>query len=240
MKKTLLLILISVFMFSSFTSEKGYKSIFNGKNLLMIVRPYLYTPEELNVKPLEITLNDSKINPECLKEFPIEKFPRIRVRWEGAEFRARKRNASWKGTAEFTQNQILSTRTFNFWNEDAPLKYESNNIISWDTITSGNFQGFDVDLQHPFKGKLLFQSSQINFELPIDKILIKDTIFDVGGVGKKVCISRYSQNNPHISFTFQTNIPLTPTPTQDERIFVKVTLENGHQAWSSPMYFIRQ
>lgn len=33
MKKTLLLILISVFMLSAFTSEKGYKPIFNGKNL---------------------------------------------------------------------------------------------------------------------------------------------------------------------------------------------------------------
>ena len=33
MKKTFLLLLICVFMFSAFTSEKGYKSIFNGKNL---------------------------------------------------------------------------------------------------------------------------------------------------------------------------------------------------------------
>jgi hypothetical protein len=213
--------------------------IFNGKRHLMIIRPYLYTPEELNTKPLKISLKDMKINPERLKELPIENYPRIRVRWEGAEFRARKRNASWRGTAEFTQNQILSIRSFNFWNEDSPLQHKSNNILYWDTITSGNFQGFDIELLHPFKGKFLFQSSQINFELPIDKILIKDTIFDVGGVGKKVCISRYSQNNPHTSFTFQTNIPLTPTPTQDERIFIKVTLENGHQAWSSPMYFIK-
>jgi hypothetical protein len=214
--------------------------IFNGKDLLMTIRPYLYTPEELNAKPLEITINDLRSNPELLKELPIEKFPRIRVRWEGAEFRARKRNASWKGTAEFTQNQILSTRTFNFWNEDAPLRNKSQNIVSWDTITSGNFQGFDVELLHPFKGNLLFQSSQINFELPINKILIKDTIFDVGGIGKKVCVYRYSQSNPHISFAFQTVIPLSPTLTQDERIFVKITLENGHQAFSSPMYFIRK
>jgi hypothetical protein len=214
--------------------------IFNGKHLLITIRPYLYTSEELNAKPLKISLKDSKINPERLNKLPIEKFPRIRIRWEGAEFRARKRNASWRGTAEFTQNQILSSRSFNFWNEDAPLRQESDNILSWDTITSGNFQGFDVELLHPFKGKLVFQSSQINFDLLLNKILIKDTIFDVGGVGKKVYIYRYSQSNPHTSFTFQTDIPLTPTPIRDERIFIKVTLENGHQAWSSPMYFIRQ
>lgn len=38
----------------------------------------------------------------------------------------------------------------------------------------------------------------------------------------------------------QTDIPLKPISTKDERIFVKLTLENGHQAWSSPMYFIAQ
>ncbi len=213
--------------------------IFNGKCLITTIRPYLYLAKDLETRKLKITQKDPKINPDLLKNLPIEDVTRIRVRWEGAEFRARKRNASWKGIAEFEQNQILSVHSFNFWNQDASLQKKSENILSWNTITSGNFQGFDVELQHPFKGKLIFQSSQINFELPIKDILIKDTIFDVGGVGKQVRIYRYAQSNPHTSFTFQTNILLKPGPTKDERIFVKVTLENGHQAWSSPMYFFK-
>ncbi len=214
--------------------------IFNGKHLFTTIRPYLYSSKEAEAGILKITQTDLKINLDLLKDLPIKKLSRIRVRWEGAEFRARKRNVSWKGTAEFEQNQIISARSFNFWNQDTPLLRKSTNKLSWDTITSGNFQGFDVELLHPFKGKLIFQSSQINFELPINDILIQDTIFDAGGIGKQVRVHRYSQSNPHTSFTFQTNILLTPIPTRDERIFVKVILENGHQAWSSPIYFIKE
>jgi hypothetical protein len=96
-----------------------------------------------------------------------------------------------------------------------------------------------VELLHPFRGTLVFQSSQINFKIPINDILVKDTIFEAGGVGKQVRVYRYSQTNPHVSFMFQTDIPLKSGPARDDRIFVKVMLENGHQAWSSPMYFIK-
>jgi hypothetical protein len=213
--------------------------IFNGKQTFIIIRPYLYSAKELEAGPLKLTQNDPRINPDLLKIFPIDNFSLIRVRWEGAEFRARKRNASWKGYAEFEQNQILSAHSFNFWNLDTPLQQKSANTLSWDTITSGNFQGFDVELLYPFEGKLIFKSSQINFELPINEISIEDTLFYVGGISKQVRIYRYHPNNPHTIFSFQTNIPLKPVPTQDERIFIKVTLENGHQVWSSPMYFIK-
>jgi hypothetical protein len=212
--------------------------ILNGKHIISTIRPYLFSSEDIDSEPLKLTSEDPKINPNLLKNFPVENLTRIRVRWEGAEFRARKRNASWKGTVEFKQNRILSARSFNFWNQDAPLQHDSSNKLSWNTITSGNFQGFDVELLHPFKGKLIFRSSQINFELPIKDILIEDVIFNVGGLGKQVRVYRYSPSNPHTYFTFQINIPLKPAPTQDDRIFIKVTMENGSQAWSNPMYFI--
>ncbi len=212
--------------------------LFNGKRLITTIRPYLYSNEDLNAKELNITQNDPKISPNLLKNVSLREFSRIRVRWEGAEFRARKRNASWKGITEFEQNQILSVRSFNFWNQDAPLEQPAANKLSWDTITSGNFQGFDVELEHPLKGTLIFKSSQINFELPLNEILIEDTLFEVGGVGKQVRIYRYAQNNPHTSFKFKTTLPLKPISNKDERIYVKITLENGHHAWSSPMYFI--
>lgn len=213
--------------------------IFNGKRNLTTVRPYLYSIKEMEAGPLKIIPNDPKFNPDLLKNLPIENISRIRVRWEGAESRARKRNSSWKGTAEFEQNRIVSVRSFNFWNLDSPLQHESSNTLSWNTITSGNIQGFEVELLHPFRGTLVFQSSQINFKIPINDILVKDTIFEAGGVGKQVRVYRYSQTNPHVSFMFQTDIPLKSGPARDDRIFVKVMLENGHQAWSSPMYFIK-
>jgi len=172
--------------------------------------------------------------------FPIEKLSQIRVRWEGAEFRARMRNSSWKGYAEFENNKIIKYRSFNFWNEDAPLLYKQENKLLWDTYTSGNIQGFDVQLLDPFNGNLIFQTSQINFKIPISSIGIEDTLFVIGGVGKQVQVYRYPPYNPQNSFNFIIDIPLKPEASKDESIFVKVTLENGHQAWSSPIYFIKE
>ncbi|TFG08335.1 MAG: DUF3604 domain-containing protein [Promethearchaeota archaeon] len=214
--------------------------IFNGKQVLKTIRPYVYADQEIMEERIKISLNEPKNDLDIINDIQSKDLSRIRVRWEGAEFRARKRNTSWKGTAKFKDNEIVSARSFNFWNIDAPLNHESMNKLSWDTITSGNFQGFDVELLHPFDGKLIFRSSQINFELPINDISIEDNVFEIGGVGKKVRVYRYPKHNLHTSFAFQIDLPLKPIHSKDEKIFVRVTLENGHQAWSSPMYFFKQ
>ena len=227
------LLTLSVVIASSSPIER--LELFNGTQLITTIRPYLYSSQELENIPIRITLNDPKVILE-----PIEKLSRIRVRWEGAEFRARMRNASWKGSVEFQNNKIIEYRSFNFWNEDTPLLCKQENKLFWDTYTSGNIQGFDVQLLDPFNGNLIFQTSQINFQIPIEEIGIEDTLFVIGGVGKQVRVYRYPSTNPQNSFNFKIDIPLKPEASKDDKIFVKVTLENGHQAWSSPIYFIKE
>ena len=227
------LLTLSVVIASSSPIER--LELFNGTQLITTIRPYLYSSQELENIPMRITLNDPKVILE-----PIEKLSRIRVRWEGAEFRARMRNASWKGSVEFQNNKIIEYRSFNFWNEDTPLLCKQENKLFWDTYTSGNIQGFDVQLLDPFNGNLIFQTSQINFQIPIEEIGIEDTLFVIGGVGKQVRVYRYPSTNPQNSFNFKIDIPLKPEASKDDKIFVKVTLENGHQAWSSPIYFIKE
>ena len=91
------LLTLSVVIASSSPIER--LELFNGTQLITTIRPYLYSSQELENIPMRITLNDPKVILE-----PIEKLSRIRVRWEGAEFRARMRNASWKGSVEFQNN----------------------------------------------------------------------------------------------------------------------------------------
>ncbi len=188
--------------------------IFNGLDLVETIKPCL---EESNSNEI---------------------LERIRIIWEGAEFRARRRNVNWKGTATFTNNQVKEVSSFNFWNVDAPLRQDSPNQVSWDTMTSGNFQGFDVILTDSLSGRLMFKSSQIAFELPISSITQEDTVIKAGGLGKRVRIFRLPLKNDCSSFNVEKTLKLKPVPEKDERIYVKVTLENGHLAWSSPMYFI--
>lgn len=214
--------------------------LFNGKDVISTIRPYLFTKEQIGDNAFySIHLNEKQKEKDN-ENLIIKKLQRIRIRWEGAEYRARKRNTKWKGFIEFPKNKIISATSFNFWNQDAPLRQTSINKLEWNTMTSGNFQGIEVDLLNPFEGILIFKSNQISFKIPIKEIGIQDKVFNIGGgIGKQVRLHRYIHNNSHFSFNFKIKLPLKPIPKKDERIFIKITLENGHQAWSSPIYFIK-
>ncbi|MHA1730818.1 MAG: DUF3604 domain-containing protein [Promethearchaeota archaeon] len=159
---------------------------------------------------------------------------RLRVTWEGAEYRARRRNVAWRGTAEFPGNEIERVDPINFWNADFPLRVESRDRVAWDSVTAGNFQGFDVVLVKPRDGLLRFSSSQVDFEVPLDEVHGEDRVWRAGGLGKLVKVFR---------------LPTKPSPSSLEvkkevrvrdgceaKLLARVTLENGHQAWSSPVY----
>lgn len=189
--------------------------VYNGLDLLKTIHPYLLAESD-------------------------EDFEKIRVIWEGAEFRARRRNANWNGKAIFKENEIKWFQSFNFWNVDASLIQVSTNELTWNTMTSGNFQGFDVILKEKGKGMLLFESSQVSFELPLSKISAKDTIYEGGGVGKRVRVFKIPEKNPHLSFKHIEVIPLSPSRSKEDRIYLKIYLESGHAAWTSPMYFFKK
>jgi len=194
--------------------------IFNGNKLIETIRSFL---GEENI--------DRKTN---------EKFERIRILWEGAEFRARRRNVEWVGSAEFVENPIKEIKPFNFWNVDATLHRDGSNKVSWKTMTSGNFQGFDVILTDREKGILRFRSSQISFDMLISEISIHEKIFQIGGLEKKVRIFRLPNINKEDSYYLERHFEIDPMNREDDRFWIKITFENGHQAWSSPIYIIKE
>src|SRR3546814_8255894 len=62
-------------------------------------------------------------------------------------------------------------------------------------------------------------------------------VFDAGALGRKVRIFRLPEDNPHRKMTLERRIALKDRG--DNPIFVRVTQEDGHIAWSSPIYFFR-
>lgn len=194
--------------------------LFNGLNLIETIKPFM--------------------NAGLGTDLKIQSYERIRIMWEGAEFRARRRNVEWNGSVEFIENKIEEISTFNFWNVDAQLRKDAPNLVSWNTMTSGNFQGFDVILAKNNLGTLKFQSSQIDFEIPISKISVQEKIYPAGGLGKQVRIFRLPKVNPVESYNFEKEVEINPSNNKDERFWIKITFEDGHQAWSSPIYIINE
>lgn len=161
---------------------------------------------------------------------------RIRVIWEGAEYRGRGRMCTWDGRLEVTQNRIAAFTPINFLHLEKELRRAQDNGLEWESVTTGNFAGADILLDDASRGRLTIATRHVNATLDVGAIGHEDTMYPAGGLARAVRVFRLPDANPHRSFAFERDVELDPSG--DNPVYVRVTLENGHQAWSSPIYFI--
>jgi hypothetical protein len=162
---------------------------------------------------------------------------RIRVLWEGAEYRGRAREVYWRGHCRLEGNRFTRTESFNLFNVDKPLRVaEDGTRVDFDSVTTGNFAGFDLWLDDREAGELIFASDVLDARVPIAEIGMEDKVVDAGGLGKRLRIFRLPDVNSSRQLSFTHHIELRRD--RDNPIYVRVTQEDGHQAWSSPIYLI--
>ncbi|MDA1312864.1 MAG: DUF3604 domain-containing protein [Acidobacteria bacterium] len=159
---------------------------------------------------------------------------RIRVVWEGAEYRGRFRQTVWDGEAWFADNAILRAHPINFINPDKKLKRTDESGLRWEAITTGNFGGFDAILEDTSRGTLRFETELVKFELPVGEIGAEDLVYDAGKLGRRVRVFRLPEVNPYRGCRFEKTIRLKAG--QDNPLYIAVTQEDGHRAWSSPIW----
>lgn len=161
---------------------------------------------------------------------------RIRVLWEGAEYRGRGRQTIWDGHADLTGNHFKDARSFNFLNADSPLVTEGDTRLSWRSVTTGNMAGFDIHLDNPAAGELHVATRPASIKVAIKDIGSDDIVADAGGLGRRIRVFRLPENGGRTAVRATCSVKLKSG--RDNPIFARVTQEDGHQAWSSPIYFI--
>ena len=162
---------------------------------------------------------------------------RIRVIWEGAEYRGRARQVIWDGDALVEGNRIESASAINFFNRDKTLDIEGDDRLRWRHLTTGNFGGFDLVLAGRDGGTLHLNTPLVKESIEIASITMEDRVFDASGVlPRRVRVFRLPDENNAFSVRFTQAIEAGGEG--DHPIYVRVTTEDGHQAWSSPIYLI--
>ena len=183
--------------------------IFNGERLIQTVRPFSQT--QLGA--------------------------RLRVLWEGAEYRGRFRQVIWDGTAEITGNQVLDAQPVNFLNRDKALQREGD-TLSWEALTTGNFGGVDIQLADALSGRLSVKTPLVEFDIPIGDIGEEDLLFDeTGRLPRFIRVFRLPDGLTCTSYQFSVNIDLSETG--DNPIYMRLMQEDGTRAWTSPIYVYR-
>jgi Protein of unknown function (DUF3604) len=159
---------------------------------------------------------------------------RIRVLFEGAEYRGRGREVFWAGHARLVGNRFERAQAINLFNVDKPLRLAADGSrVDVDTVTTGNFCGFDLWLADADAGEIDIVTDVVTTRIPIAEIGMEDRIVDAGGLGRRLRLFRLPDVNPTWSMRVEQPVPLGPG---DNPLYVRVTQEDGHQAWSSPIY----
>ena len=163
---------------------------------------------------------------------------RIRVVWEGAEYRGRGRMTTWDGKLDIAGNTLEAFRPINFWHLEKSLDRTDEGGLRWQSVTTGNFAGADFTLADPRAGELRIDTPHVKANLAVASLGLEDTVLDGGGLGRAVRAFRLPDGPLPASMQFERDVEVAEAG--DSPIYVCVTLENGHQAWSSPLYLFRQ
>jgi hypothetical protein len=162
---------------------------------------------------------------------------RIRLIWEGAEYRGRARTTTWDGSLSIDGNAIVRAAVINNWNLERGIVSQGPDRLSWKAVTTGNYGGLDLWLQKPDAGRLCFRTAPIAGELAIAELGMAERVFAAGGLERAVKLHRLPVRLNRRHLLVQRRLPLRGSG--DTRPFVRVQQEDGHRMWSSPIYLFR-
>ena len=163
---------------------------------------------------------------------------RIRVLWEGSEYRGRGRETIWDGHAELTGNSFRQLNPVNRYNPDKRFEQMAPGRVEWEALTTGGFGGFDAVLEDPQAGILKIDTALVKEEIPIKDIGLDELVFANGGIDRRIRVFRLPDENPHTAVTLERRIKLVND--RDNALYVRITHEDGHFVWSSPIYIINK
>jgi len=163
---------------------------------------------------------------------------RIRLIWEGSEYRGRGRQTIWDGSATLEGNTFESPRAINFWNLDKTLDQTAANRLQWQSLTTGGFSGVDVRLADACAGTLAIDTPLVRETLAVADIGIEPQVFENGGIRRRLKVFRLPDANDCRRARHAVRVPLHRG--RDNAVYLRATTEDGFFIYSSPVYIVRR
>ena len=162
---------------------------------------------------------------------------RVRLLWQGAEYRGRGRETIWQGKLEVIGNWVDHFAAVNFLNPERRVQEITPGVtFAWTSVTTGNLAGIDLWLKEIRTGKLRIETNIVSGEVDLGQLNEATIVFDGGGLGRKLSVYRLPERDWSRRLTFEHRV--TFKGGSDLPIYVRVTQADGHQGWSSPVYLI--
>lgn len=162
---------------------------------------------------------------------------RIRLVYQGAEYRGRARTTNWDGSLALDGNTIVCSEMFNNWNLDRGIRQRNASGLSWKAVTTGNHGGIDIWLGDGLDGRVTFETKLVRGCRDIASLGLEQHIFSAGGLERDVRLYRLPERMTETRMRLKRRMRLREAG--DSRLLVRVWQEDGHRAWSSPIYLFR-
>ncbi len=162
---------------------------------------------------------------------------RVRVLWQGAEYRGRGRETLWQGKLIVSGNRIERFAAVNFLNPERVVQETApGTALSWTSVTTGNLAGIDLWLERADQGALDIETNIVSGKVELAALADETRSFDGGGLGRQLSVYRL----PEADWSRQVSLDHTVSFAggADLPVYLRVTQADGHQAWSSPIYLI--
>ncbi|MDO9218121.1 MAG: DUF3604 domain-containing protein, partial [Lacisediminimonas sp.] len=175
---------------------------------------------------------------ECLRPYTKSDLgSRIRIVWEGSEYRGRGRQTVWDGSATLDGNAFIDPRPINFLNLDKELRQSAPGVLDWESLTTGGFSGIDTRLADPKQGTLHINTPLIQASLQVADIGLLPTLFEAGGIKRQMQVYRLPDQNQCRHYRARIKVPLHQG--SDNAVYLRATTEDGFFIYSSPVYVTR-
>ncbi len=163
---------------------------------------------------------------------------RVKIMWSGAEVKGRARGVVWDGSLKISRNRILKISPLNFWNPEGLPCLSPGNRVVWKSVTTGGGSGMILTLEKPQSGVIEITTVQKRLKCRMKSLGLSPRRWKCGGIEKQLEIMRLPDEREDNQFSF--SMPLKSLGGGDNPIYIRVRQEDGHAAWTSPVYLVKE
>jgi len=162
---------------------------------------------------------------------------RVRLMWQGAEYRGRGRETLWQGNLTLSGNRFVRFAEVNFLNPERKVRENApGTALAWSSVTTGNLAGIDLWLDEARHGTLAIETSVVSGTVDLASLDDGTVVFDGGGLGRRLSVYRLPEADWSRRVTLDHAVAFPGEV--DLPVYLRVTQADGHQAWTSPIYLI--
>jgi hypothetical protein len=162
---------------------------------------------------------------------------RVRVLWQGAEYRGRGRETIWQGRLDVAGNRFARFATVNFLNPERRVQEVApGSALAWNSVTTGNLAGIDLWLEDARRGTLKIETNIVTGAVDLASLGDDAKAFDGGGLGRRLSVYRLPEADWNRRVALEHKV--SHGGGADLPVYIRVTQADGNQAWTSPIYLI--